>query len=110
MVWDQHDGEIEAYEDEMREIARLKREHVKSMRIKYKGIFQEESDFVLLMRYAAEARNSEEVNNVVKDGGFPAFDIAMDIMEHKKQMTDKQREALQNVLASYYAHKERIKL
>lgn len=58
---------------------------------------------ILLLKYLAEARYSEELNNIVENGRFRAFDIAVSLYESKKPLTFKQANALRNVLAYFYA-------
>lgn len=88
-------------DDYFREVMLERKEFRKTEKEK----LQKVSDDVLLIKYEAEARHSEFLNEVVPGNNFPAFDVALKIKKNGWTMSPKQREALENVLAYYYSEK-----
>lgn len=90
------DAQIEQYEQDQADEIKHRREH-------FKKELSKVTDELLLLKYQVEARNSKFINEIVPEQSFPAFDIALSIKANGWTPSAKQREALENVLAYYYA-------
>lgn len=76
---------------------------IREARENYKKELSTINQKLLFLKYEAEARHSEILNTIVDNNKFRAFDIAINVKESGAPLTVRQREALENILAYYYA-------